>query len=345
MTSATVSPAAEAQGVLFGSASRMLKNNAVVEDEVTRLLAGYLDGSDNRLQIWHASLLSDAVLLYVPAGVVVSQPFVVDAVGGGDGVVASTAVVVLVGESASVSLVRRLSSGSEGEVLYLDGTIARVADNGALGVCEIQDTNDESLLFGHGAAVVSRDARLDRTEVHAGGDFVKARFSVELTGPGADVNVNGLYCATESQHIDLRTVQNHSAPRSTSRAFYRGAVREEAHSVYQGLIRVAPEAPGTDAYLTNNNLVLSESARADSIPSLNIAIDDVKCSHGSTTGKLDENQLFYLKSRGWSDREARETLIEAFFEEVIALTPESVHELIRGLVASRMIDVDGDERG
>ena len=331
-------------GVRFGSATSLLAEYPELASDVEDLLERYLDASDNRLQLWHASLLGDAVLLYVPGNVELSSPFVVEALSFGDVAATASAVIVIVADGARVQMIRRTGSGSDGEALLLDGTIASVGANASLSLTEIQDANDESLLFSHGAARVARDARLDRTEIHAGGDLVKARFVVDITGPGADVNLNGAYCATEAQHIDLRTVQNHAAPHSTSRAFYKGAVREEAHSIYQGLIRVAPEAPGTDAYLTNNNLVLSDSARADSIPSLNIAIDDVRCSHGSTTGKLDENQLFYLRSRGWTEEEARKTLIEAFFEEVISLTPVQVHEVVRELVAARMIaDAEDDE--
>jgi Fe-S cluster assembly protein SufD len=342
--SAELSEGAKTAGVRFGSATSLLAEHPELASDVEDLLTSYLDTSDNRLQLWHASLLGDAVLLYVPANVDIPAPFVVEALSFGDAVATASAVIVVVADGARAQVIRRTGSGSDGEVVLLDGTIAGVGANASFAVTEIQDLNDEILLFSHGTARVARDARLDRTEVHAGGDLVKARFVVDITGPGADVNLNGAYCATEAQHIDLRTVQNHAAPHSTSRAFYKGAVREEAHSIYQGLIRVAPEAPGTDAYLTNNNLVLSDSARADSIPSLNIAIDDVRCSHGSTTGKLDENQLFYLRSRGWPEEEARKTLIEAFFEEVIALTPVQVHEVVRELVAARMIaDAEDDE--
>jgi Fe-S cluster assembly protein SufD len=128
----------------------------------------------------------------------------------------------------------------------------------------------------------------------------------------------------------------HRAPHTTSRAFYRGAVRDESHAIYQGLIQVDHEAAGTDAYLTNKNLILSDEARADSIPSLNIKTDDVRCSHGSTTGKLDENQLFYLRTRGYTEAEAKRMLVEGYFEDLILQTPELVHEELRELIMERI---------
>ena len=112
--------------------------------------------------------------------------------------------------------------------------------------------------------------------------------------------------------MDLRTVQNHVSPKAHSLTLYKGAVQDEAHSVYQGLIRVDHEALSTDAYLTNNNLILSEEARSDSIPTLQINTDEVRCSHGSTTGKLDPRQLYYLYSRGYSPAEAKRILVRGF---------------------------------
>ena len=109
-----------------------------------------------------------------------------------------------------------------------------------------------------------------------------------------------MVCTTVAagQHMDIRTVQRHQSPRATSRAYYKGAVAGGGRTIFQGLIEVATGASGTDAYLTNRNLILGEAARSDSIPTLKIGNNDVKCSHGSTTGKLSADELFYLESRG-----------------------------------------------
>jgi Fe-S cluster assembly protein SufD len=159
---------------------------------------------------------------------------------------------------------------------------------------------------------------------------------VHIVGEGADAKINGLYFAEEDQHLDLRTVQYHRAPHGGSRTFYKGAVRDEGRSVYQGLIEVAPGADKTDAYLTNNNLILNDGARADSIPSLRIQTDDVKCSHGSTTGKIDPAQLYYLETRGYSEAEARELLVEGYFEEVAAGLDARLGDVIRSVVHQRL---------
>jgi Fe-S cluster assembly protein SufD len=128
--------------------------------------------------------------------------------------------------------------------------------------------------------------------------------------------------------MDIGTLQEHRSPRATSDALYKGAVHPGGRSVFQGLIEVSPKAAKTDAYLTNKNLVLGDGARADSIPQLNILTDDVKCSHGSTTGKLDETQLFYLYSRGFSPSEAKKELTRGFLAEVIDGAPEAIAEIL-----------------
>jgi len=124
--------------------------------------------------------------------------------------------------------------------------------------------------------------------------------------------------------MDVRTVQQHKAPNTYSRAVYKGAVRESARAIYQGLIHVLPDAQKTDAYLTNKNLILDEGARADSIPSLKIETNDVKCSHGSTTGKVQDSELFYLMSRGLTRQDATELIIMSYFQELIELAPDHV---------------------
>jgi Fe-S cluster assembly protein SufD len=152
------------------------------------------------------------------------------------------------------------------------------------------------------------------------------------------MELDGLYFTHADQHMDLRTVQRHEAPTAYSRTIYKGPLRDEGRSVYQGLIRVEENASGTDAYLTNNNLVLNDGARSDSIPSLQIGTNDVRCSHGSTTGRIDPLQLFYLMSRGYKESEAVEMLIEGFFDEIVAKLPEILRDELRETIAQRVHD-------
>jgi Fe-S cluster assembly protein SufD len=331
-------------GVVFGALTGIMSDagdaGSPATGRIRETLSRSFDSGDNRFEHWHNALLAEAAVLYVPRFTEIAEPFVVDFHLNGDEVVVAPHVLVVLEEGARATVVKRLISETDGEVLVVDADDLVVGDSARLQISTVQNLNGESVIFSNGRGVVGRDGQLHRDEAALGGDFVKSRFVCNLEGAGADAALNGLYFGNDEQHLDLRTVQRHAAPSSTSRAFYRGAVLGESHSIYQGLITVAAEARGTDAYLTNKNLILSDDARADSIPSLKINTDDVKCSHGSTTGKLDAAQLFYLQSRGYDSEEARLTLIEGYFEDLIAQAPEMIQDEIRDLIAQRLADAD-----
>ncbi|MFW5815206.1 MAG: Fe-S cluster assembly protein SufD [Spirochaetota bacterium] len=336
--SAWVDPALAERGVVFGDLHGVASGDDEVAQAVRSTLERTLEEADNRLISWHLALMQSAVVLYVPANVAVEQPFEIDLRFSGDEVVAAPHLVAILERGAEATIVRRLDGAAEGEVLLVDANEFVVNEGARLKYVNLQRMNEESVYFGNDRGNVARDAHVHRTEAALGSDFVKSRYVSELTGAGADAVLNGIYFATDEQHMDLRTVQRHRAPHTTSRAFYRGAVRDESHAIYQGLIQVDHEAAGTDAYLTNKNLILSEESRADSIPSLNIATDDVRCSHGSTTGRLDATQLFYLRSRGFSEVEAKRFLVEGYFEDLIAQTPPMLHDELRELIMARIGD-------
>ncbi len=157
-----------------------------------------------------------------------------------------------------------------------------------------------------------------------------------MNGPGAEAHLDGVYYCREGQQMDIRTVQKHLSPRATSRAYYKGAVAGGGRTVFQGLIDVSPGASGTDAYLTNRNLILGEAARSDSIPTLRIGNNDVKCSHGSTTGKLSAEELVYLESRGYSAEDAREMLVIGYFEDLLTLAPDAFRESTLDTIRGRL---------
>jgi Fe-S cluster assembly protein SufD len=240
-------------------------------------------------------------------------------------------------DGARATLVERIrGSEEEGEVLVNDAADMFIGAGGLLDFLAFHDLNIDSSLFNNSTGRVERDAHLHHFVNLLGGMFSKVRTDVHLNGMGSDVRLDGLYFGYEDQHMDLRTVQYHKAKNANSRTFYKGAVKDESHSIYQGLIAVDYGCDQTDAYLTNNNLILNDGARADSIPTLQIHTDDVKASHGSTTGKIDQNQIFYLTSRGMPVAEAKLLIVEGFFEENIERAPEMLQEELRGRIAERM---------
>jgi Fe-S cluster assembly protein SufD len=284
---------------------------------VASLMEGALERADNRIAAWHLGSLSHGALLYVPDGVSITGTVTLDLEEEASGASFPHLAVVLGREARAVVAQRLTGDGG----LVNAGLDARLADGACLELYQLQDLGLGSLFFSHAYAALGRDASLRSLEAHLGSRLVKTRLDCSLEGPGAESHLNGAYLAGAGQHMDLRTVQRHRSPKATSRALYKGAVKDSGRTVYQGLIEVSPGASGTDAYLSNKNLVLNDGARADSLPSLRIDNNDVRCTHGSTTGRISPEELFYLASRGLAPAEARAMLVRGFFEELLARTP------------------------
>jgi Fe-S cluster assembly protein SufD len=152
--------------------------------------------------------------------------------------------------------------------------------------------------------------------VALGGDYARLRSEARLDGEGADSDLLAVYFGDGDQTLDFRTLQDHAAPRTRSSLLFKGAVEERAHSVYSGLIHIRPQAQRSDAFQTNRNLVLTEGAGAESIPNLEIEANDVRCSHASTVGPIDDEQLYYLETRGVPPADAERLIVLGFFDDV-----------------------------
>ena len=327
-----IGAAAAAKGV------RLVPLDLALDEFETPLHRGIgqaIERADNRFIAWHFAALSHGAFLWVPAGVEIAEPFLVELSEQGSRTASAPHVEVILGDGARARVVHRLGGQTAGEVLCNAMVGIELGDAASLAYYQLQELNDTSLHVGHTRARVGRDASLVHFEAQLGARFAKTRVESDLAGTGADAALNGVYYGRKGQHVDMRTVQNHSSPKATSRAYYKGAVAGGGRTIFQGLIEVAPGAAGTDAFLTNRNLVLGDAARSDSIPTLRIGNNDVKCSHGSTTGRLNADQLFYLESRGFAPVDAREMLVVGYFEDLLKPeVPESFREdaltVIRG---------------
>ena len=180
-------------------------------------------------------------------------------------------------------------------------------------------------------AIADRDATLMLGTVALGGDYARVRTDARLVGQGASARQIAIYFAGGTQMHDFRTLQDHAAPRTNSDLLFKGAVQDTAKSVYTGLIKIRENAKGSNAFQTNRNLTLSEGAWAESVPNLDIATNDVKCSHASTVGPVDVEQRFYLESRGVPPEIAERLVVLGFFGEVLEQLP--VGDLAVGLSA------------
>lgn len=238
--------------------------------------------------------------------------------------------VVVSEKGSNAKVVEVFESSDETPTCCIGARELYVEQAARLQLFALQEWGRSSLHIGEDWSRVGRDAQVDWVTLTLGSKASKMTMGCDVSAPNSNAYLSGLFFADRDQHVDQRTLQQHSSPNTYSNLLYKGAVKDQGHSVYQGIIAASRGAIHVDAYQMNNNLVLNSGAKADSLPGLKIDADDLKCSHGSTMGNLDADQLFYLRSRGFTEAEARKTLVLAFFEEIIAKIPyEFLQERIR----------------
>jgi Fe-S cluster assembly protein SufD len=235
-----------------------------------------------------------------------------------------------------------ISTGAP-HMLVVPVTEIHVGDGAELSYVSVQALGPATWQLGYQVSRIGSDASLRSFAVALGGDFARLRTDSELAGQGGTSELRAAYLGRDDQMLDFRTLQDHSAPRTTSDLLFKGAVADHAHSVYSGLIRVHRGAIRSDAMQTNNNLVLDEGAHADSVPNLDIEENDVRCSHGSTVGPVDEDQRYYLESRGIDPETAERLIVAGFFLDIAQQLPiEGVRSIVQEALARRLhVPADG----
>ena len=263
-------------------------------------------------------------VIRVPAGQVVAEPIVVTHRISGDGSAVFPRLVIDAGADSEVTVVERFvaAEGCDADrALVVPVLQVRTAQAARVKYLAINEVGVNTWQIGNQQSVGERDSTTLLATVTLGGDYVRARTEARLDGQGGTTKQVALYFAGGTQMHDFRTIQDHAAPNTSSDLLFKGAVQDHAASVYTGLIKIRKNANGTTAYQTNRNLTLSEGAWAESVPNLDIETNDVKCSHASTVGPIDEEQRFYLESRGVRPEVAERLVVLGFFEEVISQLP------------------------
>ncbi|GAA3611394.1 Fe-S cluster assembly protein SufD [Kineosporia mesophila] len=261
-----------------------------------------------------ANATDGAVVLRVPANAEPSAPAVIRLAGNGGDVVWGH-VILDIGANAQVSVVIEHS----GSARYAGELSVLVGDGAKLKLVSVQGWDSDAVHVQHTGVRLGKDASIASTQITLGGDLVRFVETVEYTGPGGDAEMAGLYIADAGQHQEHRLFVDHSAPKCRSNVTYKGALQGEgAHTVWVGDVLIRATAEGTDTYEMNRNLVLTDGTRADSVPNLEIETGEiVGAGHASTTGRFDDEQLFYLQARGISEEEARRLVVRGFFAELI----------------------------
>ncbi|MGH7135477.1 MAG: Fe-S cluster assembly protein SufD [Pirellulales bacterium] len=327
---------AAGQGVLFGSLEELVAEHG---DLLRPHLFKISNPRADKFAALHAACWSGGVLVYVPRGVRVEKPFHTLsglAAGGGD---LSHALIVL--EDGAEATVLAETAGDDQANLHC-GSIEIVVGAGAkLRYVNLQNWGAGTWHFAHQRAVVHRDGALQWTIGALGSRLAKVNQHVALVGEGANTQVNGVMFTEGKQHLSYHTLQHHRAAYCRSDLLYKGALQDHSHLVWRGMIKVDPGAQKTNGYQRNDNLILTETARADSIPGLEIEADDVICTHGATAGRVDDQQIFYARCRGLTRNEAVRMIVAGFFQQVFdRITIDSVREALGHAIGRRIREYD-----
>jgi Fe-S cluster assembly protein SufD len=291
------------------------------------------------LSALHAAFWTGGTLLYVPKGVAVELPLFSLVGLAGSGRVDFDHTLVVLEEGAEATLVRESTSRGRGQqaALHCGAVELFVGDRANLRFVNVQNWDDQTWHFSRERAIVGRDATVQWTVGGLGSRLAKVNQEVALAGQGASAQVNGVMFTSGRQHLAYFTRQDHMAPNTRSDLLYKGGLKDKSRIVWKGMIRVEKDAQKTDAYQKDDNLLLSDHCRADSIPGLEIEANDVRCTHGATAGRVDEDMIFYAQSRGVPRETAIRLIVEGFFANVYdRITLEPVRETLRTAVAEKL---------
>jgi len=331
-----LAPALTARGVVFGAADRVLAEHAAALEPHW---FSVIDAQSDWFAALHAAFHRASAVLYVPAGVRVTEPLhVLSAIGAGG--VDTSHVLVVLGDGAEATLLTETAgggpAGSAGG-FHCGGTEIVVGRGAFLRMVNLQNWNTGVWHFARQKAVVHENGRLQWTLGALGSRVSQVAQDVALAGRGADAQVNGVMFTEGRQHLVYNTLQHHEAPNCKSDLLYKGALQDRSRLVWRGMIKVDKAAQKTDGYQRNDNLMLSNEARADSIPGLEIEADDVRCTHGATSGRVDAEQVFYAQARGLTADEAARLVVAGFFQQVFdRITIPPVREALARAVTSRI---------
>ncbi len=327
----------QSKGVLFGNLDHLMAEHS---DRLRPFWNRAFDPKYDRFAALHSAFWSGGTLLFVPRGVVIEQPVHTMSVLTNQGVDMGRTLVILE-DGAEATLLSELRSPDASSTGFHCGAVELLVGRGAhLRYVSLQDWGHGVWHFSHQKALVDRNASIQWTIGALGSRLAKVNQHVALIGTGAQSQVNGVMFTEGQQHLSYHTLQHHRAPECTSDFLYKAALQDRSRTVWRGMIKVDKLAQKTDGYQRNDNLMLSSQARADSIPGLEIEADDVRCTHGSTSGRVDEELIFYARSRGYSRKEAIQMIVAGFFQQIFdRITIPSVRDALGSTIAHRVREV------
>jgi Fe-S cluster assembly protein SufD len=305
------------------------------EDLVSKYLGRLINHNSGKFEAFNMALWNGGYFLYLPDNAVIEKPILLNRHAGG--LYAISRLLVIVGNNAQVTLIddysgpyRETSGNSNGVVEIFGGESSQIR------YVNIQRQADNCISYITQRAEIGKGASIYSIFGAVGGATTKVNAGTILNGRGAESRMYGIVFGNESQHFDYHTMHHHKESESQSNINFKVVLKNKATSSYTGLIRIEKETANCEAYQENRNLLLNKGTRAESIPELEILTDQVRCTHGATMGPIDQNMLFYLKSRGVSHDEAVKIVISGFVEPTIAQMPGELQNLMRGLIMNKL---------
>jgi len=293
--------------------------------------------SEGKFAALHGAFWRGGTFLYVPKNTQAAAPLHT-VLWSANGKTFTHTLVVLETGAEVIFMDEYASAGGQGQALHNGVIELLVGDNASLIYAGLQDFGSNVWQLNHERGRVGRDGKLDWVTSIMGTRLTKAFQTMELDQMGAWGRMSGIFFTNGRQHLDLDTQQNHNAAETISDLLYKGALKDKSRTVWQGMIKALPDSQRINGFQANRNLMLDRTARADSIPGLEIMADDVICTHASAIGRLDEEELFYLMSRGISRKIAIEMSVQGFFDPLMRRIP---FEGIRNRIFDRIVEKIG----
>ncbi|MHC1741094.1 MAG: Fe-S cluster assembly protein SufD [Anaerolineaceae bacterium] len=326
------------QGVIFTDLATAFSQHSGL---VKKILGKIIGLEENKFGSLAAAMAKSGTFLYVPKNVKISTPLHSLFWASGERSAFFTHYLIYLEEGAEVTYVHESSSPKDSAEQSMHSGLMEifVGQNAKLTFVELQSWGENIWNFTHERINVERDGSVDWIFGALGSHLTKNFSDLNLVGEGSSGKVSGFYFTEGKQHLDHDTQQNHLAPHTTSDLLFKGALIGESRSVWQGMIYVAPNASKTDGYQANRNLILDRRSKADSIPGLEILTDDVRCTHGATVGKIDQEQVYYLESRGLPRTDAERLIVEGFFDPIMQRIPfEGVKNRFQRAIIEKLND-------
>lgn len=310
------------------------------EDLIAQHLSQQAAVKDGAFTALNTAFIDDGAVIEIPSVQRVERPLHLLFVSTGDGSVSHPRNLVVARTGSRATLIQDHVSLGSGTCFTNAVCEVTLEQDAQLDMVLVQRENPTSYHISNLQAVQQRDSRFSLHTLTIGGALVRNELGLLLEGPGAETDLRGLFLGVGHRHVDNHTRVDHAVPSCTSRELYKGILGDHSHGVFRGRVVVRPDAQKSDAYQSNPNLLLTDQAGIDTQPQLEIRADDVKCSHGSTIGQLDQEALFYLRSRGVEETAARALLTRGFAAEITAgLSPSSLADWARDLVGGALEDL------